>query len=128
MLTFDDFQLRTFYLRIMSNGRLSLKEQLFAENYLCAFNASDVALKAGYSEHTARQQGYENLTKPYIKTYIQDKAQDKLQKLGINQDRVIAEIAKIAFADVTEFFNDDWSMKQVSEIDPTKTPAIKSVI
>lgn len=45
---------------------MTTKEITFAENYLCTFNATEAAMKAGYSDRTARQIGYENLTKPYI--------------------------------------------------------------
>jgi len=45
---------------------MTTKEAAFAEHYLCTCNATDAARKAGYSENAARQQGYENLTKPYI--------------------------------------------------------------
>ena len=54
---------------------LTEKEHLFANYYLgeAKMNATEAAKLAGYSEHSARQQGYENLTKPYIKKYIQEK-------------------------------------------------------
>lgn len=45
---------------------MTTKELSFVENYLCTFNAADAAKAAGYSERSARQIGYENLTKPYI--------------------------------------------------------------
>ncbi|MEB2784875.1 terminase small subunit [Algoriphagus persicinus] len=45
---------------------MTTKEISFAENYLCTFNATEAAKAAGYSERSARQIGYENLTKPYI--------------------------------------------------------------
>lgn len=55
----------------MAEKKLTAKEELFISEYLAnGFNATQAAISAGYSEHTARQIGYENLTKPYIKQYI----------------------------------------------------------
>lgn len=81
----------------MIKNKMTIKEQLFAENYLCTFNATDAARKAGYSEATARQEGYENLTKPYIQDYINQKTSAIFDKLEITQERVIRELAKVTF-------------------------------
>ena|GEM_PF-1368216 len=77
------------------------KEIAFAENYLSTVNTTDAATKAGYSDLSARQIGYENLTKPYIQNYIRERSEDRLERLWITQERVLAEIVKIAFANVT---------------------------
>lgn len=50
--------------------QLTDKERRFVEEYCSNFNATQAALRAGYSERTARQIGYENLTKPYIKAAV----------------------------------------------------------
>jgi phage terminase small subunit len=85
------------------------------------------ACLAGYSKNTARQIGYENLTKPYIKKYIRSKSSKILEQIGVTQEQVLAELAKIAFANVTEIFNEDWSLKQKNEIALSTTGAIKSI-
>ena len=57
-----------------AHGRSGMteKQKLFCEYYLRnGRNATKAALEAGYSAHTARHRGYENLQKPYIKAYIQ---------------------------------------------------------
>ncbi|MDN3689664.1 terminase small subunit [Cyclobacterium jeungdonense] len=109
--------------------KLSSKESLFANYYLgeAGFNATKAAKLAGYSEYTARQIGYENLTKPYIKEYIRSRSSEILDQLHITQERVLAELAKIAFSDVTEIFNEDWSLKSKEEICPSASGAIKSL-
>jgi hypothetical protein len=61
-----------------------------------------------------------------MKKYIQAKSSDILEKIGVTQEKVLEEIAKIAFSDVTDFFKEDWSFKSLSEVDPKKTGAIKS--
>ncbi|WP_163384123.1 terminase small subunit [Cyclobacterium jeungdonense] len=108
---------------------LTTKELHFAEHYLgeAKMNATEAAKLAGYSEHSARQQGHENLTKPYIKKYIQAKGSKILQNIGVTQEKVLTEIANIAFSNITEFFNDDWSLKSLSQVDPNTTSSIKSL-
>lgn len=51
--------------------KLTGKQKLFAEYYIQSNNATESAIKAGYSEKTAKEMGYENLTKPHIAEYIQ---------------------------------------------------------
>ncbi|MEX2595209.1 MAG: terminase small subunit [Anditalea sp.] len=116
---------------IAQGGTLELsdREYRFANYYLgeANLNAAEAARLAGYSENTARQIGYENLTKPYIKKYIQSKTSEILEKVGVTQEMILSEIVKIAFTDVTEFFNNDWSLKQKNEIDQSKSGVIKSI-
>lgn len=107
---------------------MTSKEISFAENYLCTFNATEAAKAAGYSERSARQIGYENLTKPYIQAYIQDKTETNLEKLGITQERVIIEIANIAFGNIVDLFGDEWKLKDVADIPKEKAAAVKSLI
>lgn len=94
---------------------MTIKEQLFVEHYLCAFNATDAARKAGYSENTARQQGHENLTKPYIQDYINQKTSAIFDKLGVTQEKVIQELAKVTFGDLVYCFqsgrSEDYKIK-----------------
>ena len=52
-------------------SKLTLRQQRFVEEYLVDLNATQAAIRAGYSPKTARQQGHENLTKPYIEAAIQ---------------------------------------------------------
>ncbi|MBQ6263070.1 MAG: terminase small subunit [Clostridia bacterium] len=49
------------------------KQRRFCDEYLIDCNATQAAIRAGYSEKTARFIGNENLTKPYIKNYIDDR-------------------------------------------------------
>jgi hypothetical protein len=71
--------------------------------------------------------GYELLTKPYIKEAIQNKTKKSLKELGITQEKVIAEIAAIAFSDIGQAFEDDWTLKQVRQIPIKDRKAIKAV-
>ena len=47
------------------------RQQKFCDEYLISGNATDAAIKAGYSRKTAKQTGSENLAKPDLKAYIE---------------------------------------------------------
>lgn len=103
------------------------KEFRFANYYLgeARFNATEAAKLAGFSENTARQQGSRMLSNVNIENFIKWKASEMLELLGITQERVLREVAAIAFTDVTEFFNNDWTLKPMNEIPREKLGAME---
>lgn len=76
---------------------MTKKQKRFVEEYLIDLNATQAAIRAGYSPDTAQQMGSENLSKPVIKNAIDKAIAGRSRRTGINQDRVIQEIAKLAF-------------------------------
>lgn len=76
---------------------LAARHARFVEEYLVDLNATQAAIRAGYSARTARQMGEENLSKPDIQAAIAKRMHDREKRTEITQDRVIAELAKIAF-------------------------------
>ena len=53
--------------------KLTPKQQAFADYYITSGNATEAATKAGYSKNTACEIGFENLRKPHIKEYIDER-------------------------------------------------------
>ena len=51
---------------------LTLKQKKFCDYYMASGNATESAIKAGYSKKTAKQIGMENLTKPYLQEYLKE--------------------------------------------------------
>jgi len=82
---------------------LTEKQKRFADEYLIDLNATQAALRAGYSKKTAYSIGQENLKKPEIQTYIQERQKEREKRTEITQDQVLAELAKIGFASITDF-------------------------
>lgn len=76
---------------------MTKKQKLFIEEYLIDLNATQAAIRAGYSPESAGSIGDENLKKPEIKNAIEKALAERSRRTGINQDRVIQEIAKLAF-------------------------------
>ncbi len=88
---------------VVSVAKLTEKQKRFVQEYLVDLNATQAAIRAGYSRKTAQQIAAENLSKPVIHAEIQ-KRQAKLRgKLEITQERVLAELAAVAFANGTDF-------------------------
>lgn len=76
-------------------ANLTPKQQRFVEEYLIDLNATQSAIRAGYSEKTAAVIGAENLIKPNIAKAIQE-AQNKLsERTEITQDYVLTNIKKV---------------------------------
>jgi len=84
-------------------AKLTPKQKAFVEEYLIDLNATQAAIRAGYSKKTARKIGQENLTKPDIQKAIQAAMDERSKRTEVTADRVIKELAKIAFADIRDF-------------------------
>ena len=74
---------------------MTAKQRLFCDEYLIDLNATQAAIRAGYSEKTARAMGAENLTKPYIKAYIDGRRAEKESALIANQDEVLKYLTAV---------------------------------
>ena len=89
-------------------AKLTRKQKRFVDEYLTDLNATQAAIRAGYSPISARDTASKNLTKPDISGAISKAIAERSQRTGVNQDRIILELAKIAFlntADVIDFTN-----------------------
>ena len=76
------------------------KQKRFVDEYLIDLNATGAAILAGYSKRTARSIGDENLTKPDIKKAVDAALAERSKRAGIDADKVLAELASIAFAPI----------------------------
>lgn len=75
--------------------KLTIKQKKFADEYIIRGNATQAAIKAGYSKKTARFTGAENLTKPNIKSYI-DERMKKLEEEAIaDQTEVLKYLTRV---------------------------------
>lgn len=124
----------------MTVTKLTDKQKKFVDEYLIDLNATQAAIRAGYSAKTAFTIGNENLRKPYIQACIQ-KRQSKLQEsTEITQERVLMELASIAFVNGTDFaklvnkpikdnegynvLNSDGSVKMYADVDFKDTDSL----
>lgn len=81
---------------------LSWKRDAFCSEYLKDRNATQAAMRAGYSERTAKEQGYRLLTNVHIKARINKLSREHAQKLKIEAADVLQRLWEKATADVNE--------------------------
>lgn len=77
---------------------LSDKQKRFVEEYLVDLNATQAAIRAGYSRKTASEIGYQNMSRPEIADAVAAAMQARSERTGITADRVVQELALIGFA------------------------------
>jgi len=83
---------------------LTVKEEKFCLNYIVNNgNGAAAARDAGYSENSAAEIACENLRKPHIKSFITKKQREMARKADVTPERVIAELAKIAFSNLSDY-------------------------
>ena len=82
--------------------KLTEKQKRFVEEYLIDLNATASAIRAGYSVKNADNIGSELLGKTRVAAEIERARAAQARRTGVTADRVIAELAKIAFANITD--------------------------
>ena len=94
---------------------LTPKQRLFVAEYLKDLNATQAAIRAGYSEKTAHSQGPRLLEDAGVKSAIAAAAEKRAEKLEITAERVLAEIANMAFYDVGDLMIDGDASEELTE-------------
>ena len=103
---------------------LTDKQARFVAEYLVDLNATQAAIRAGYSPDTAYSIGSENLKKPEIAAAVDEGRQASLRALGITRERVLEEMARIGFSDIRKAVRwgasvaVPWTGGEAGEVDP----------
>ena len=105
---------------------MTKKQKRFIEEYLIDLNATQAAIRAGYSPDTAYSIGQENLKKPEIRAHIDRAMAERSKRTGVSADRVIQELAKIAFNNATDVIDPKTATVKDTAL-PEDTAAIQSV-
>ncbi|WP_299083186.1 terminase small subunit [uncultured Paraglaciecola sp.] len=85
---------------------LNVRQKRFCEEYIVDLNATQAAIRAGYSKRTAGVQAHDLLKKPEIQAIISTLQDDRSKRTQITADRVLEELGKIGFADIRKAFGD----------------------
>ncbi|KHJ66595.1 terminase [Pantoea rodasii] len=94
---------------------LTEKQDMFCREYLFDLNASQAAIRAGYSPKTANRIGSENLSKPDIAKRIIELKSARNERVDINADYVLRRLVEIDEMDVLDILKDDCGLKPVHE-------------
>lgn len=98
------------------DGALSPKEERFVAEYLKDLNATQAYIRAGYAAKAANKNGPALLSRPRVAAAIQAAHQRQIERIEINADQVLRELALIAFADVAQACHDDGTLRPLSEM------------
>lgn len=96
-------------------SKLNDRQQLFCLEYIKDLNATQAAIRAGYSEKTAGSQGFDLLKKPEIQAFIQSANNKRMEAVTIDAQYVLNRMVEIDQMDVLDILRDDMSLKPVSE-------------
>lgn len=107
----------------MARG-LTAKQAKFVDEYLIDLNATQAAIRAGYSAKTAEWLGPRLVTKSHVADAIQARQADRSARTEITQDRVLKELARVGFFDIRKLVNFDGTPKPLAELDDDTAAAI----
>jgi phage terminase small subunit len=96
---------------------LNPKQERFCNEYLVDYNATQAAIRAGYSKKTAYVIAAEILSKKEVQEYLSAKKTILADQLSITQQRTMQEIGRIAYHDIRKLFNKDGSLVPIHELD-----------
>lgn len=87
----------------MAAKKLTAKQARFVEEYCVDWNATQAAIRAGYSARTAKQSGYENMQRPEVRAAIEKRMQRLSKKTEITAQRVLEELARLGFSNMLDY-------------------------
>lgn len=90
---------------------LNPKQQRFVSEYLIDLNATQAAIRAGYSKKTAEQQGFDLLRKPEIAAAVSAGKAKQLASADLTAARTLEELRRLAFSDVRNLFDEGGNLK-----------------
>lgn len=96
-------------------AELTPKQARFVSEYLIDLNATQAAIRAGYSEKTANEIGAENLAKPSIKAAIDAAIQSRTIETKIDANWVLKRLADEAEADIADLYDDNGNILPVKQ-------------
>lgn len=110
----------------MTKVVLSDRQKAFVREYCVDFNATQAAVRAGYSEKTAMQQGSRLLSNVEIQLAVQDETKKQGEASRDIKERILEELALIAFSRLSDYTSDG-QLKALEDIDADKIAAIGSI-
>ncbi|QLA17716.1 terminase small subunit [Desulfolutivibrio sulfoxidireducens] len=110
---------------------LTERQERFVEEYLVDLNARQAAIRAGYSPKTAHSAGPRLRRLPQVAARIERAMAERTERVRIEQDRVVAELARLAFSDVRQFA--DWDdggvrIKESEALGPEQSACIAEIV
>ncbi len=106
---------------------LTKKQEQFCKEYIIDLNATQAAIRAGYSKKTARIQASQNLAKVNIQQYLQTLMDKRSKKLELTAENVLKEISKLAFSNINRLYDENGNLMPVNKLDNDVSASIQEV-
>ena len=107
-------------------AKLTDKQRRFVDEYLIDLNGTQAAIRAGYSAKTANEQASRMLANVSIQQAVSEAMAERSKRTGVNQDRIVLELARIAFLKMTDVVDSEGRIKEnASEDDLACIESIK---
>ena len=103
------------------------KHKAFATEYVIDYNATQAAIRAGYSERSPYSQGNRLLKKDDVQALIKEFEAEASKRAEVSKDMVIKELARVAFVDPRKLFDEEGRPKDIRFLDPDTAAALASV-
>ncbi len=100
----------------MAAKKLIPKQLQFCKEYIIDLNATQAAIRAGYSKKTARQKAHNLFTIVYIHDEIERLVEARSKRTEITADRVLQELAAISFIDFKDMFDENGNMLEIHKM------------
>lgn len=107
--------------------QLTDKQEKFCYEYCLDFNATQAAIRAGYSQNTAGVIGFENLKKPYIESRIKEMQDNLAETARIGRLRVLNEHIKIAYSSIAHLHNTWIDLKEFELLTDEQKACIEEI-
>ena len=96
-------------------GSLNAKQEAFCREYIIDLNATQAAIRAGYSERTAQEQSSRLLSNVIVSDRVADLMRDRSSRVRIDADYVLNRLAEIDQMDVADILTEDGSLKPIKD-------------
>ena len=109
---------------------LTEKQATFVQEYLIDLNATQAAIRAGFSPSSAARYAIELLNKTHVAEAVRKSMQERNQRVEISQDRILEELARIAFGDLRDavtWGKEGVTLKESAELTDDQAAAISEV-
>lgn len=111
----------------LTNKKLTHRRALFAAEYIVDFNAKQAAIRAGFAVRGAAVTGFILLRDQRVLDEIARNLEARVQRTHITQDRVLQELARVAFFDPRKLFHPDGSPKAINDLDDEVAAALNGL-
>lgn len=115
---------------MVNSKPLNAQQIRFCDEYLTCFNVTQAATKAGYSpknKSAASVSGWRLMQDERVQAYLAARLRRISDKLEVTTERILLEMARVAFSNPRDFFNEDGSLKRLEELSEDASAVLSSI-